>query len=81
MSELRGEMVSAAAGRLADGMSEAAGVLRSLLADSDPHIRHKAAVKLIELGVKVVELSELEQRVVEMEQYLAKTAAGGGERT
>jgi hypothetical protein len=81
VSELRGEMIGHAAGRLADGMSEAAGVLRALLADTDPNVRFRAAGKLIELGVKVVELSELEQRVVELEQYLAETAPGGRGQT
>src|SRR5262245_37323027 len=65
---LRGEVVAAAAGRLVDGMAEAAGVLRSLLASADEHVRHRAAVKLIELGVKVTELAELERRVEELEQ-------------
>ena len=77
VSLLRGEMIGRAAGRLADGMGEAAGVLRALLTDADANIRFRAAGKLIELGVKVVELSELEQRVVELEAYLAETSKGG----
>jgi hypothetical protein len=68
VAELRGEMVAAAAGRLADGMGEAAAVLRGLLGSADEHVRHKAAAKLIELGLKVVELAELERRVSELEQ-------------
>jgi hypothetical protein len=77
VSAIRGEMIGRAAGRLADGMGEAAGVLRALLTDADANIRFRAAGKLIELGVKVVELSDLEQRVVELEAYLAETAKGG----
>ena len=70
VAELRSEMVRTAAGRLADGMTEAAGVLRAGLIHADPHIRHKSAVKLIELAVKVTELAELERRVEELEQRL-----------
>jgi hypothetical protein len=61
-----------AAGRLADGMTEAAGVLRAGLTDPDANIRHKSAVKLIELGVKVMELAELELRVEELEQMFSQ---------
>lgn len=70
VAELRSEMVRTAAGRLVDGMTEAAGVLRAGLTDPDANIRHKSAVKLIELGVKVTELAELEQRVEELEQMI-----------
>ncbi len=76
VAALRGVMVRAAAGRLADGMTQAADVLRALLASADEHVRHKAAVKLIELGVKVAELAELEQRVADLEA--AADAAEGG---
>ena len=64
---LRASMVSAAAGRLADGMGEAATVLRALLTDAGPDVRHRAAVKVIELGVKLGELTDLERRVAELE--------------
>ena len=67
VAELRSALVRSAAGRLADGMAEAAGVLRALLGNDDPHIRHKAAVKVIELGVKVADLAELEARIGELE--------------
>ena len=70
VAELRSAMVRTAAGRLVDGMTEAAGVLRAGLTDPDANIRHKSAVKLIELGVKVTELAELEQRVEELEQLI-----------
>jgi hypothetical protein len=68
VATLRDDMVRTAAGRLADGMAAAADVLRALLADADPHVRHKAAVKLLELGVKVVELADLQRRVEDLEQ-------------
>jgi hypothetical protein len=76
VAELRSEMVRTAAGRLVDGMTEAAGVLRAGLTDPDANIRHKSAVKLIELGVKVTELAELERRVEELEQHFNEGRAG-----
>lgn len=68
VAELRSAMVATATGRLVDGMTEAATVLRSLLDSTDEHVRHKAAVKLIELGLKVTELAELEARVNRLEK-------------
>lgn len=76
VAELRSETVRTAAGRLVDGMTEAANVLRSLLADPDPNIRHKSAVKLIDLAVKVTELADLERRVEELEQRCAEEDKG-----
>ena len=73
VTSLRDEMVSRAAGRLADGMAAAADVLREQLAGTDEGIRHKAAVKLIELGLKVTELAELESRVSELEALSAES--------
>lgn len=75
VAELRSETVRTAAGRLVDGMTEAANVLRSLLADPDPNIRHKSAVKLIELAVKVGEVAELERRLREVEQLVSEGGA------
>ncbi|QJW97265.1 hypothetical protein [Frigoriglobus tundricola] len=72
IAELRSEMVRTAAGRLVEGMTEAASVLRAGLTDADANVRHKSAVKLIELGVKVTELAELERRVEELERYLSE---------
>jgi len=73
---LRADMVGAACGRLADGMATAADVLLALLADAGPDVRHRAAVKVIELGVKLGELADLERRVAELEA--ATPEAGGG---
>ncbi len=66
--ELRAQMVAEAAGRLSRNMTAAADVLAKLLKSEDEHVQHKAAVKLIELGLKVTELAELENRVRELEQ-------------
>ena len=77
VTELRGAMLATAAGRLADGMGEAASVLRALLTDADANIRFRAAGKLIELGVKVIELTDLEQRLAALEQQTTDTTSGG----
>lgn len=70
VAELHSALVRTAAGRLVAGMSEAADVLRAGLTHDDPHVRHKSATKLIELGVKVTELAELERRIAELEQRI-----------
>jgi HEAT repeat protein len=77
VSAIRGEMVANAAGRLADGMSEAAEVLRALLSDPDPHVRHKAAAKLIELSVRVRDQVELEDRLARLEALAAEQPKEG----
>lgn len=68
--ELRGEMVAAAAGRLSSSMSQAADVLKGLLESETEAIRLRAADRLIELGLKVTELHELQKRVEEIEARL-----------
>ncbi|MBN9523302.1 hypothetical protein J0H58_33115 [bacterium] len=77
VSALRGDMVATAAGRLADGMAAAVDVLRGLLADPDPHVRHKAAAKLIELTVRVREQVEIEDRLARLEALEADGPRGG----
>jgi hypothetical protein len=78
VAELRGRMIDAAAGRLADGMTSAADVLRELLTNPDPNVRHKSAAKLIELSLKTRDVTELEGRLAALEQQLAGGAAPGG---
>lgn len=67
VSEHRAAMLGTAAGRLADTMTSAADVLRGLLGDPDPDVRHRAAVKVIELGAKLAELTDIERRLSELE--------------
>jgi hypothetical protein len=70
---LRGDMVGRALGRMADGMAEAAGVLRALLAaDTPPAVRLGAARSLLELGVKLREAVELEARLSSLEEQPAR---------
>lgn len=70
--ELRGEMVNRAAGKLADSMSEAADVLRSLLASKSESVRIRAADLLIVHAVRIAELADLQLRVTELERRAAE---------
>jgi hypothetical protein len=63
-------MVDKALGRLADAMTEAADVLRNLLASEDERVRLPAARALLELGVKLRESVELEERLAALEERL-----------
>jgi len=70
VTELRAQMVAEAAGRLSKSMAKASDVLAKLLDSTDENVQHKAAVKIVELGLKLVELAELEQRITELEQAM-----------
>jgi HEAT repeat protein len=67
VGELRGEMVGRALGRMADGMAEAADKLRQLLAAESESVRLGAARALLELGAKLRESVELEERLAALE--------------
>ena len=67
VSGVRAQFIAGAAKMLAGGMAEAAGTLRTLLADPDANVRHRAAVKLIEQGMRAVELVDLEARASELD--------------
>ena len=68
VAELRGEMVGRALGRMADGMAEAADVLRKLLAAESESVRLGACRTMLELGVKLRDSVELEERFTELER-------------
>jgi HEAT repeat protein len=72
VAELRGEMVQRALGCMADGMGEAADKLRQLLTAESESVRLGAARALLELGVKLRESVELEQRLLVLEQRAAE---------
>jgi hypothetical protein len=75
VAELRAEMIARAVGKLADGMSEAADVLRSLLAAESEATRLGAARASLELPVKLHESTELEARLAALER--ASNGPGG----
>ena len=68
VSDLRGQLVQAAVGKLANAMSEAADALQALLTADGENVRLGAARSILELGVKMRESTELEDRVVELEK-------------
>jgi hypothetical protein len=70
VAELRGGMVSRALGTLADGMSDAAGTLRKLLDAEAESVRLGAARSILELGTKLRESVELEERMAELETQM-----------
>ena len=72
VGDLRGQLVNAAVGKLADGMGDAADMLRKLLAADSENVRLGAARSLIELGVKLRESVELEERITEIENRLGE---------
>lgn len=77
VAELRSAMTSAAAGRLADGMEEAAKALRQLVRSPTADVKLKAAKTLIELGLKVAEVTDLRARLEAIEARLDRQQAGG----
>jgi hypothetical protein len=68
VAELRTEMVTQALGRIADGMADAAATLRKLLKAKSESVRLSACRALLELGVKLRESVELEERFAELER-------------
>lgn len=68
VSELRGEMTTQALGRLIDGMTSAADTLGFLARKGKSEtVRLMAARAVIELGTKMREAAQLEERVAALE--------------
>jgi hypothetical protein len=74
VAELRADMVSRATGRMGDGMAEAADVLRALLKADSQSVRLGACRAMLELGVKLRDSVELEQRIAALEALEAGVA-------
>lgn len=70
VSKLRAELIDSAAGKLADGASEAAGCLRSLLLTEAPSVRLGAARALLEMAFRSRELLEYEERLQKVEELI-----------
>jgi hypothetical protein len=71
VADLRAGMMQRALGKLADGMAEAADTLRRLLNSYSESVRLGAARSVLELGHRLRETVELEQRLAEVEEQLA----------
>ena len=66
VSSARANIMATAAGRLADGMTAATIVLRNLMEESRPELKLRAAVKILELAVKVNDASILQSEVADL---------------
>jgi hypothetical protein len=75
VAEVRAEMVGRALGKMADSMTAAADTLRALLDAEGESVRLGAARSILELGNKLRESVELEQRLADLEQRLAERGA------
>jgi hypothetical protein len=72
LMEARSGMLAAAASRLMAGLTPATNVLHELLGHKDPDVKHRAAVKVIELAVKVSDLAELQRRMEFVERFVTQ---------
>jgi hypothetical protein len=76
LQALRGDMVSRTAGTLTAAASEAVRTLLELLKNpTSSAVRLGAARAVLEIGMKLRELADLEQRLAELEQRLDATAS------
>jgi hypothetical protein len=71
IDQFRADMVSRAAGRIANDMTSAAKTLRKLLQDPDSRVRLGAARAVLENGVRLRDATVLEARLAEVEKTLA----------
>jgi len=76
VSTLRGEMVGRATGRLADESSKAVATLAALLSAESESVRLGAARSILELGTKLREATEIEQRLTALEDNSDKRTNG-----
>jgi hypothetical protein len=74
VSELRSQMVRNASGRLADGMVHAALVLRRLLGSKTETVQLRAATAVLEQAVRIAELTELQEKVAELQEAFKRQA-------
>lgn len=74
LQELKASMVDRASSALVAAAMEAVKTLLELLkAATPPATRHAAARSVIELGVKLREFAELEQRILALEEQLQQS--------
>ena len=70
ISQLRSRMIDEALGRLSDASAEAVETLRILLAAESENVRLGSARTILELGSRLRESVELEQRISRIEKAL-----------
>jgi hypothetical protein len=75
LAKVRADMVQRTAGTLTAASSEAVKTLVSLLKiEGSPPVRLGAARAILEVGMKLREVADLEQRLLDLEQQLATLA-------
>jgi DeoR/GlpR family transcriptional regulator of sugar metabolism len=72
VARLRGQMLEAALGRLAENMTRAADKVARLLDSADEAVALRAARTLMTLGLRLRDSVELADRVQEIERELAR---------
>jgi hypothetical protein len=83
LERVRADMVDRSAGMLTAAGGEAVRTLMALQKDSTPTVRLGAARTILEMGLKIRQLVEVELRLEELEDLLAaqsQTPAGGWQR-
>jgi hypothetical protein len=74
VSEIRTSFLSEAVGRLSEAANEAVSTLKALLTSSSDSVRLSASRAILELGPKLREQAELEERVTALERVAAGEA-------
>jgi hypothetical protein len=68
VSDLRGQMLAAALGRLTDNMTRAADTLAGLLDDKNPALRIRAARSLLTLGLRMHDAVDVAEKVRSLQE-------------
>jgi HEAT repeat protein len=68
VSELREDMIGRAVGQLADASTQAVATLAGLLMAESESVRLQAAKCILDIGMKLRESNELEQRIQALEE-------------
>lgn len=71
VSEIRTSFLNEAVGRLSEAANEAVSTLKSLLTSSSDSVRLSASRAILELGPKLREQAELEERITALERAAA----------
>jgi F420-0:gamma-glutamyl ligase len=76
VADLRGELMSRALDRMTDNMTRAADVLAGLLDEQNPAVRLRAARSLLTLGLRLRDSIDLNNRIRDLEDELARKTGG-----
>ncbi|HEV3146205.1 MAG TPA: helix-turn-helix domain-containing protein [Gemmataceae bacterium] len=72
VAELRGQLFSAALGRMAENMTRATDSLASLLDASDPAVKLRASRTILSLAMRLRDSVDVSDRISELEGELAR---------